>query len=471
MARVNRYLFPAPRPLPLPLAHGVLVKKALPLVLLAGAALLFCIGIAAIGARFYFERGDSVDLSQWKAPLDQVDPKQIVFSNSLQILAGVAPGQSVDDALQQGDWESAYAALAYGPNTGDANRAGTLLLLGSRYAAAKQTAKAAWAFQYAAALATISPVPSDLTRGLTLIEAAQGLKSLGMQSAARTALDQSYLIAQYTYSIPRDTRARLYDQVATTYQNFGVANLAAEARQKSQEAATLTSEEAVATRRKPYIVPPADLPENKDLTGATAARVTAAKELIDQLNLHPPKSTQDLPQDLVRNLGDALYQEDGLRKDYYDKEYAAASDPRVQVAILRDKLDWLGLKLRVARGGFGFSLVSEWEPDAKNIAQDLSDTFDQLFKISEQQAGSGQNAADADVQVDDVLRAELVAGRWGLYNYDEKDLNSRLDEISSRLRDEQVPALRLEGYQKGAATNYLLVPDELYGQGDKVLPK
>lgn len=447
------------------------MRKALPLVLLAGAALLFCLGLAAIGARFYFERGDTVDLSQWKAPPDQVDAKAIALPSSLETLAGVAETQAIDDALQQGDWESAYSDLAYSSDLGDANRAGTLLLLGSRYAASRQTAKAAWAYQYAATLVTVSSWPSDLVRGQTLVEAAQGLNALGMRTAARSWLDQAYLIAEYSFSIPRDTRARLYDQVAAQYQALGAANLASEARQKSDEAASLTSEQAIATSRQPYFVPPADLTPDKDLQAKTADRETAAKELIDQLTLKPPKSAKDVPQDLVRNLGDRLYEEDGLRKDYDDAQYQAATEPGQKVAVLLDRIRWLALKLRVARGGFGISLVPEWETDAKNIAQGLSDTYDEYFKLSEQEASAAGKTADADVALGDVLRAELVAGRWGLYDYDEKDLGSRLDDISTRLRDEQVPALRLEGYQKGAVTWYLLVPDELYGQGEKALPR
>ncbi len=447
------------------------MKKALPLVLLVGAALLFCVGLAATGARFYFARGESVDLSQWKAPLDQVDPKRITAANSLEALAGIADTQAIDDALQQGDWESAFTDLAYSPDLPDTNRAGTLLLLGSRYAAAKQTAKAAWAYQYAAMLATISPEPSELLRVQTLLEAARGLRLLGMPSAARAALDQAYLIIEYSYSIPPETRARLFEQTATVYQAFGVANLATQAREKSQEASAPAAEEAVATARRPYLLVPSDLPADQTLQDKTKARETAAKELIDQLNLKPPKSDQDLPQDLIRNLGDRLYEEDGLRNDYYTAQSKAAAEAPAQVAVLRDKIGWLALKLRVARGGFGLSIVPEWESDAKNIAGELSDAFDGLFKISEQQAGISEQAADADHHVEDVLRAELVAGRIGLYVYDENDLRSRLDEISLRLRDEQVPALRLESYQKGTATFYLLVPDELYGQGEKALPQ
>jgi hypothetical protein len=447
------------------------VKKALPLVLLVGAALLFGVGLAAIGARFYFERGQSVDLSQWKAPLDQVDAKRITPANALETLAGVGDVQAIDDALQQGDWESAFGDLAYTPDLADVNRAGTLLLLGSRYAAAKQTAKAAWAYQYAATLATISPLPSELVRVQTLLQAAQGLRSLGLLSAARAALDQAYLITEYSYSIPRDTHARLFEQIASEYQAFGVTSLATQAKQKSEEAAALASEEAVAASRPPFHIQPLALPGNQELQDKTKARVTAAKELIDQLNLRPPKSDQDLPQDLIRNLGDRLYEEDGLRKDYYEAQYKTAADAPAQAALLRDRIRWLALKLRLARGGFGLSLVPEWETDARNIAGELSDTFDQLFKLSEQQAGTAEKAADADQQVEDVLRGELVAGRWGLYGYDENDLRSRLDEISSRLRDEQVAALRLEAYQKGTVTLYLLVPDELYGQGEKALPR
>jgi hypothetical protein len=101
----------------------------------------------------------------------------------------------------------------------------------------------------------------------------------------------------------------------------------------------------------------------------------------------------------------------------------------------------------------------------------LSDTYDELFKLTEQQAASADPAAAADRQVEDTLRAELVAGRWGLYAYDESDLRSRLGDISEKLRDDQVPALRLDTYTRTNLTNYLLVPDELYGQGEKALPK
>ncbi len=447
------------------------MKKALPLVLLGGAVLLFCIGVAALGANFFLPRGDKLDLSQWKAPLDQIDVKRLTAANALGILTESGEAQALDDVLQQGDWESALADLAYTPFFSDANRLGTLLLLGSRYTTAKQPAKAAWCYQYAVTLAQLSPDPSDLVRAQTLLEAAQGLRALELPAAARTALDQAFLIAEYSTTLPRDSRARLFDQISQQYKSIGAGNLATQARQKSEEASNSTTEDASGAPRVPYVLQPGELPANQELSDKTKARVTAAKELIDQLNIHPPKSDKDLPEDKIRSLGDRLYEEDGLRQEYFDAQFKSTAAPALQAAVLRDRINWLALKLRVARGGFGVSLVSDWEPDAKKIATELSDMYDELFKLSEQQAAAADQTVTADRQVEDVLRAELVAGRWGLYAYDENDLRTRLGEISEKLRDDKVPALRLDTYQRGNLFSYLLVPDELYGQGEKALPQ
>jgi hypothetical protein len=436
------------------------------------AALLFLIGAAAVGANIYFARPAAADLSTWRAPIDQVDSKKIVPANALASLAGVFDSVAMQDDLNQGDLESAFALNSYGPDFLDPARAGTFLLLGSRYASAKQSAKAVWCYQYAAVLSTISPMPSDLTRVQTLLEAAQGLRSLGAESAARDALDQAYLIAQYSFSLQRETRARLLSQVANAYQSFGLNQLAAQARQKSTETANQTSDQVELATRTPFRVRPAELPADQDLKQRIEARVTAARELIDQLNLNPPKTPKDLPDDLIRTLGDKLYDEDGVRSDYYEAQYKAAADASAQIAILRDRIRWLTLKLRLARGGFGLSIVPEWESQVKQIEADLSEAYDTLFQINEHQASAADKPEDADRQVEDVLRTAILTGRLGLYrNYDEADLRSRLAEISQHLRDEQVPALRLDSFARGNQAFYLLVPDELYEQGDKAMPR
>lgn len=448
------------------------MKKALPFILLGAAALLFCIGAAALGFNFLGPRSPSVDTSKWIVPQEQVETKKINPAVALGILAGTSDANSVDDSLSAGDFEGAFAQIAYSTEFSDANRLGTLLLLGNRYGAGKETTKAAWMYEYAIFLATASPNPSDLTRVQTLLEASQGLRALGMESNARAALDQAYLIAEYSYSLPRNSRAEVLDQISRAYRNFGATALAQEAQGKADESLTATSENAVNISRRPFRIQPTDPPQNEDLDARMQERVTAARELLDALNLNPPKNEADMPVDLIRALGDALFQEDAVRSDYYTTQYDQAADASAQLGVLRDKLSWLALKYRIARSGFGLVLVDEWTQDADNIKQELNDTYQEYFAITEQQASSLEKTDEASRSTEDVLRSALVAGRWGLYpQYDEADLRGRLDENAQALRDEQVATLRLDNFARGNETVYILVPDELYGLGERALPR
>lgn len=448
------------------------MKKTLPFLLLGAAGLLFCFGVIALAINFWGARTPSVDLTKWRAPSELVDTRAINPALTLLVLAGTPDALAVEESLAAGDWEGAFADIAYSTEFSDANRAGTLLLLGSRYAAAKQLTKAAWAYHYAVFVATVSPLPSDLNRAQTLLEAAQGFKALQLDMPARAALDQAYLIAQYSFAIPRDTRADLLEQIARTYDAFGIRHLAREARQRSGEQAMLTREDAINTARRPFRLQPTDPPENPELNAKLQARIAAARELIDALNLNPPANEFELPEDLIRALGDQLYEEDGLRAAYYAEQYDQALDASTRLGILRDKIRWLALKYRIARLGFGLSLLPEWESDIQAIVQELNDTYAEFFQITEQQAMGLEKSDEADRSVEDVLRASIVAGRWGLYpQYDEAELRARLDEVSQRLRDQQILTLRLDSYTRDHEIVYLLVPDELYGQGERARPR
>lgn len=448
------------------------MKKALPFALLGVAGLLFCFGAAALAYNFVGPRSADVDMSRWVPPQDQVDTKKINPAVALTILAGTSDDNSVDDSLAAGDFEGAFAQIAYGNEFSDANRIGTLLLLGNRYAAGKQIAKAAWMFEYASFVATVSPLPSDLNRAQALLEVAQGFKSINMEAKARAALDQAYLIAQYSFSMPRDTRAQVLEQVSRMYRAFGVPSLAAEAHSKSMSTVTLTKEDAVNTWRRPFALKVTAPPANPELVAKLKERVLAARELVDALNLNAPITPENMPEELISALGDKLYEEDGLRTDYYASQYDQATDASAQLGILRDKLVWLAMKYRIARQGFGISLVREWEDSAPEIAQELNDTYSDYFAITEQQAANLEKTDEADRSTEDVIRSAIVAGRWGLYpQYDETDLRTRLDDISQTLRDEQVPTLRLDTFQRGSEIVYLLIPDELYGMGERALPR
>ncbi|MBI4672885.1 MAG: hypothetical protein HY741_14620 [Chloroflexi bacterium] len=448
------------------------MKKVLPFILLGAAGLLLCVGVGALALNFFGMRGPSIDTSKWLTPQQQVETQKIVPGVALAILAGTSDSASVDDSLAAGDFEGAFAQIAYGSEFSDANRVGTLLLLGNRYAAAKQTAKAAWLYEYAVFLAKVSPLPSDLNRAQTLLEAAQGLEALNMESNARAALDQAFLIAQHSFAMPRDTRADVLEQVARAYEKFGAPKLAQDARRLARDTITLPDENAINISRRPFRIQPTEPPANPEIVAKLKERIAAARELVDALNLNPPKTAADMPEELVRALGDKLYEEDALRLDYYTSQYDQAADASEQLGVLRDKLNWLAIKNRIARKGYGMSLVPEWEDQAQDITQEMNDTYADYFAITQQQAEGLDKADEANRSAEDILRGALVAGRWGLYpQYDEADLRAQLDGVSQALRDEQVASLRLDSFTRGNQIVYLLVPDELYGMGERALPR
>jgi hypothetical protein len=155
---------------------------------------------------------------------------------------------------------------------------------------------------------------------------------------------------------------------------------------------------------------------------------------------------------------------------YYDQQLPLAKEPSARVALWSDKVAWLALKYRIARGAFGFTLVAAWEKDRATIAADLSDALGELYRESEAQAAALPNGADQATA--DVIRRELFAARWGWFtSTPENDLRDALDQVNQRLRDAASPALRLDTITRGGKVLYLLVPDDLYGQGEKALPK
>ena len=81
------------------------------------------------------------------------------------------------------------------------------------------------------------------------------------------------------------------------------------------------------------------------------------------------------------------------------------------------------------------------------------------------------NPQDVNQATEDVLKQQLIAVRWGWSQRMESDLLASLSDVTIKLRDGLVPALRLDNVAKSGKTMYLLVPDELYGQGVKMLPQ
>ncbi|HEX7592963.1 MAG TPA: hypothetical protein VF429_02225, partial [Anaerolineae bacterium] len=387
-------------------------------------------------------------------------------------LTGMAPADALNAALDGASYENAYALIAYDPLLENPARIGALLQLGSHYAAAKQTRKAASCYQAATLLATLTPALADPAREDTYLQASAGLRALGATDTARMLIDQAYLVAEYSPALRRETRARRLNQVADAYTALGANALATQAQTKADAALTEPTESATAGARAPFTPVIGKLPVSAEVDQLTQRRIAAANQLIGDLTTNPPKTAADWPKDSVNQLGDALVEEDNARQAYYDQQFALAKDPAVQIALERDKINWLALKYRAARGAFGTDLVPAWSKDAKTIAADWNDAWSQFDQLEQAQAAALPKAPDALKATEDVQRRTLIAVRWGwLDGTSESDLRNQLNDTTQKLRDANAPDLLIDTLTRNGKTIYLLVPAELFGLNEQALPK
>jgi hypothetical protein len=415
---------------------------------------------------------DVPDAFAWKAPMEYVDPTAISPATVILPLTGIDPADALGASLDKAHLENAFAIAAYDVNLNDAARIGAFLQLGTRYAKAKDNRKAAIAYQSAVLLATLSPAVSDPARMDTYLQASAGLRDLGANDAARLVVDQAYLVAQYSNAMRREARARRLNQVVDAYKSLGVTGLADQARQKAGDALTETGESSTTTTRVPFNPASGKLPAVPELDKAVKTRTDAAKALAGDMTDNPPKSVTAWPKDLVADLSDALVNENDVRTNYYNQQIPKTKDAAVLLALRRDQVSWLALKNRVARGGFGYNLVPEWAKDKAGIAGDLSDACNELVRLQTTQAAALAKPVDKAQANEDVIKQQLIAVRWGWISAaSEPDVRDAMDSAEQQMQKAPISALRVDGLTRNGKTTYFLVPDDLYGQDTKALPK
>ncbi len=441
------------------------MRRLLALLFFLGGFALLVFGLGSIGAGFFVREPTLPNGLTWQAPLEQVNNDALVPATVLLPLTGAPAADALNAALDGGHWENAYALLAYDPGLADPTRIGALLQLGSRYAAERAKSKAAWCYLYAARIATLSPMLSDGIREDTYLQVSAGLRAVGANDAARLATDQAYTVAEYSPVLQRDPQSRRMNQVANAYAALGIHALEEQARAKANESITLPSDDAGFLPREPFVVKAAALPSSSDVEAAQQRRIAAAKQLSDDVQKIPAHRAQDWPADSLAQLRDALLNEDAARGAFYSQALAAAQDPAVGLAILRDRVSWMGLKYRIARGAFGADLVPEWSKNSSVVAEAWTQAWEAWLSAYATQAAAIPNAQAVSQATEDVLRQELLALRWGGYRAkSESDLRAELSDVARQLRDASIASLRVDALDVNGATTDWLAPDELFGQ-------
>lgn len=428
--------------------------------LLAAAVLLLVLAAGAV-ILYFGLRARPSDLLSWRNPRGEIVAKEVMPVLALYPLAGAAETETIDVALSQGELETARVIVAFSLDLSDAQRMGRLVLLGTRLIEAEEPEKAAYAFQQVYDIAVLSPGLTDTARADALMSAGRGWRDAGYHADAVTSFDQAFRLAVYSPYLQMAQRWELLDQLQKAYQNLGDLDRAAACEQPMEDLARIT------------LQPPALI---SDHPGLTLGRATVSLPEVGEREEARRQATLALVEDLaggrepsaerVQALAEALRAEDEAKTSLYEQLLAETSQPERRAEALWALIRWLTIKYQVAVGGFGVSLVSEWEGQANEIRSALSTRYEDLYFAYEDMVTALPDASHLD-QASYLVRREMnLAGRLGQYpNFPTQQMADKLQDAAFKLVTAESPErLFVDVLVKDGQSRFFLSTADVYGQ-------
>lgn len=421
---------------------------------------MLLIATLSLGVYFNLNRRQ-VKMLPWQDPLELVESEKVSPLLAVKSLAGTANQEVINQALGAQELGTAYTTLVFSPEINDRERAGMFLLLGARYAARGEQARATECYRDASTIATLSPTLQDVVRADIYLRAGGGLTGIGEEGLAGFTYDQAFVVATYSPHMTRGNRRQVFQQLDSAYQKLGEKEMAARSRESGS---SLPSEGAAGpeTASPEAILPPLRPgPTSPDIDQVETSRKQAAQALVDRLSGKPGS-----PDEARSVLSQALQSEDHTRQQFYDNQLASATQLSSKIALAQAKVDWLTVKYQVARRGFGLSLVPSWESNPDKIRSDLAKAYEQLFALYSDFVVALPDATQIQRASVEILRRQILFGRLGLYpNYPEKQRTIQLQESTLSLIAAQPHAdLRVDVLTRDNTTTFILSTDESYGR-------
>ncbi len=372
--------------------------------------LVLAIIAAVIAAMLVFSDQTQSAASPWLSPLSTVKASLISPALALNSLADVPDQTIVAQAVAAGKVDTAFATLLYSTSLSDQMRAAGLLTLGNRLVQDGKKDTSALAARTAVDIVILSPAMPDYSRAALLAQAAQALASAGKSLEATHAANSAAIIAEYSGRIEPSYRQILLEGLATDAARTG----------RKEQALALRAASSAApppADKAPYVLPSLLAPLLRDdrsvwaeLDAATGERILAANALIAALGSGSVATQEPARQALEK----ALLNEDRLRDRVLGNGMVQSDNLLQRVAFARGRMEWLTLKWRVARQGFGLSLVPAWENQARTIEADLRQACADHYSLLRDAAASLPAQIESVQGTIDVVQDQIKWGRLGL---------------------------------------------------------
>lgn len=433
--------------------------------LLLGIAVALLLVAAASGSLYVLLRQRGRGSGDWQDPIAATKPDEIVPELALYPLAGASELETVDAAMANGDLETAYATLVFGPDLSDAKRIGRLILLGGQFVEVGRSDRAALSYQQVYDTAILSPELNDPTRADALLASGRGWAQLGQKAQALESYDQVYLIALRSPYLQMAQRRGLLSALEMAYRDAGDNAQAQVCRQGitelDQESRPQPPARPVASPNLPIGMEHVSSPE---VGALEESRRQAAYALLQAV----PEGGAPSP-DLVGRLTQALQAEDQAKLSLYQQELEATTQLGRRVDLHWQMIVWLTLKYRVATRGFGLSLVPDWEGQVAEIQSALSRAYEDLaFDYQDLVAGLPE-ASLVGPGTYEGRRAVVLAGRLGQYpNSPAQQLTEKLrDVVTTLIAAGYVDPLYVDATVGDEGISYFLSTAEQYGLRDE----
>jgi hypothetical protein len=268
-----------------------------------------------------------------------------------------------------------------------------------------------------------------------LAEVAEGLAAVDQPAAALDAARQAQLIAARTPDLLPAQRSQVFSALRTLSPQLGDPTFSREIEDLARNP-FLTPAGTLVTATVP-VWPTTEqrVPYDPPTQAAIQARSQAAALLATRLGEDGNADTRAERAGLAQ----ALAAEEQARAQFYQAALAGAPAPQDQIWLLEDRLHWLATRLRVARQGYGLSLVPDWEQAESEIAAQLGEAYNNLGTALDSYAAALPTPVDqARQRVANhyFLAAELERG---LYPATPEDLGERIRRVEADLAAQTGP--------------------------------
>ncbi len=422
------------------------------IALSAAALTLVLVGALSLGG-FLVLRKQPFDIPEWQDAHTLVEPGRIDPALAIAGLGGVSDGELVTEALSSARPDTALGILVFSPSIGDRESAGDFLLLAQRYRNAKQIQLAAVAYRLAGTISTLSPDLPDTVRAETFVLAGKGLSESGELGLAQMFFDQAYNMVKLSRHIQPATRRTLLQRLHDGYLAIGDRERA----RTTLEQSAADFDSVVVPDAPPALPVPQSPPLPQDVQRAEATRWQAAQALAALLVERGGRA----PRQSIDGLTNALIIEDQLRLPYFAGQLADTQQLSSQISIVQARINWLAIKYRLARRGYGISLVPEWESQAEQIRSQLTKSYELLFALYADLVVAMPEAGQIQQATEEMLRREVLDGTLGRYpNYPADQRVSELQQATARLvKSAPGSEMRVAVQPYGGVDAFVLVDD------------